>query len=167
MGSCCALEDSRMGTRTLGVLAGIATMALAGTDEPASAKAARDGITVSANARKATIRRYIGIWQSGRVDQLGGVIAHGYVGHAASGDRDIVGLRTRIAAFRAAYPDMRFTIEDQLADGDRVATRMTAVGRSAKTGQRVRLVGINISRFAGNRVVEEWPAWEPAAGAAP
>lgn len=144
-------------------LLGIAAVTLAGAGDPPRANAVQQAVT-SADARKATVRRYIAIWESGRIDRLGSVIADGYVGHTASGDRDISGLRTRIAAFRAAYPDMRFTIEDQLADGDRIATRMTAAGRSAKTGQPVYLVGINISRFASHRIVEEWPAWEPATG---
>ena len=102
------------------------------------------------------------MWQSGRTDRLEMVIADGYSGHAASGTRDLAGLRRRIAEFHLAFPDMRFTIHDQLVHGDRVATRMSAVGTSAKSGQRVRLVGVNISRFSGNRIVEEWPVWEVA-----
>ena len=149
----------------LGVILGFGVISAA-TGGQVLAKAVVHRTVTTTEARKAIIRRYIAIWESGRVDRLGGIIGTGYVGHAASGDRDIAGLRVRIAAFRAAYPDMRFTIDDQLADGDRVVTRMTAVGRSGGSGQSVRLVGINISRFVGNRIVEEWPAWEPVTAAA-
>lgn len=128
----------------------------------ASAAAAAPPDRASADARKATVRRYIQIWESGRVERLGTVIAGGYSGHAASGSRDIAGLRQRIADFHLAFPDMRFTIHDQIIHGDRVATRMSAVGTSAKTGQRVRMVGVNISRFSGTHIVEEWPVWEVA-----
>ena len=115
-----------------------------------------------AEERKLVVRRYIEVWQNGSLEELSELIADGYVGHPASGDRDIDGLRRRIAQFRAAYPDMRFTIEDQLSVGNRVATRMTATGIATATGKPVRLIGINISRFMGNRIVEEWPVWEVA-----
>src|SRR4051812_38376898 len=145
-----------------GVLIGIAALFMVGApvQTPAAVAAPHEGN--SADARKATVRRYIDIWQTGRIDRLGTVIADGYSGHAASGTRDLAGLRQRIVAFRLAYPDMRFTIHDQIIDGDRIATRMSAVGTSAKTGKRIRLVGLNISRFSGNRVVKEWPVWEVA-----
>ena len=117
---------------------------------------------VSAEERKLVVRRYIEVWQNGSLEALSELIADGYAGHPASGDRDIDGLKIRIAQFRAAYPDMRFTIEDQLSEGNRVATRMTATGTSSATGKPVRLSGLNISRFMGHRIVEEWPVWEAA-----
>jgi|SRR3954471_16252320 predicted ester cyclase len=151
-----------MNRRALWTFVGIAALPLLGGAFAAPPAAAAPVAKVGAEARKTTVRAYISIWQSGRIDRLGTVIAAGYSGHAAAGDRDLAGLKERITAFRSAYPDMRFTIEDQVIQGDRVATRMTATGTSAKTGRAVRLVGLNISRFSGNRIVEEWPVWEVA-----
>lgn len=117
-------------------------------------------MTVTAETRKAAFRGAVQVWQQGRADLIGDVVTKGYVGHASSGDRDIRGLRQRVSEFHALYPDLKFTIEDQLVDGDRVATRMTAIGTSKATGKVVNLVGLNISRFVGNRIAEEWPVWE-------
>lgn len=115
---------------------------------------------VTAVTRKAAFRRAVEMWQNGRADLIATMVTSDYVGHAPSGDRNVEGLRKRMMDFHTLYPDIRFTIEDQLAEGDRVATRMTGVGTSTKTGQRMRLRGLNISRFSGNLIAEEWPVWE-------
>jgi predicted ester cyclase len=115
---------------------------------------------VSTDTRKAAFRRAVQVWQLGRADLIGAVVTKEYVGHTSSGDRDIQGLRQRVAEFHTLYPDMKFTIEDQLADGDRIATRMTATGTSTASRKVVHLLGMNISRFVGNRIAEEWPVWE-------
>ena len=93
-------------------------------------------MTVTGQSRKAAFRRAVEIWQDGRTDLISNVVTDDYVGHTSAGDRNIDGLRQRISEFHALYPDMRFTIEDQLAEGDRIATRMTALGTSKATGHR-------------------------------
>jgi hypothetical protein len=40
------------------------------------------------------------------------MIHDNYIGHTSRGDRDLEGLRQRIAAFRQKYPNVRFRIED-------------------------------------------------------
>ena len=117
-------------------------------------------VGVNAESRKAAFRRALRIWQSGRADLITQVVTKDYIGHTSSGDRNADGLRKRIVDFHTLYPDVSFTIEDQVAEGDRVATRMMAVGTSSATGQRIKLIGLNISRFVGNRIAEEWPVWE-------
>ena len=114
----------------------------------------------SVDSRKAAFRQALDIWQEGRVDRVDGVVTGDYVGHTSTGDRNIDGLRKRIVEFHALYPDIKFTVEDQLAEGDYITTRMTALGTSKATGRPVRLIGLNISRFVGNRIAEEWPVWE-------
>jgi predicted SnoaL-like aldol condensation-catalyzing enzyme len=114
----------------------------------------------AAEARKSAFRRVVEMWETGRVDLITQLVTTDYVGHPTSGDRNTDGLRKRMTEFHALYPDIKFTIEDQVAEGDRVATRMTAVGTSSVTGQQAKLTGFNISRFVGNRIAEEWPVWE-------
>jgi catechol 2,3-dioxygenase-like lactoylglutathione lyase family enzyme len=109
-------------------------------------------------------RRHVAVWENGDLAQLGEIIDVAYVGHVAAGDRDREGLKARIRAFRALYPDIVFTIEDQLVAGDRVATRLTARGTHAVTGQAAHLLGHNLSRVSGDKIVEEWAAWEPRTG---
>ena len=132
---------------------------------PCVAVAAKgDKMTVNSETRKVAFRHAVQIWQDGRVDLVGSVVTPDYVGHTSSGDRDIEGLRQRVLDFHKLYPDIKFKIEEQLVEGDRVATRMTAVGTSKSTGKTVHLLGLNISRFVGNRIAEEWPVWETVQG---
>jgi predicted ester cyclase len=115
---------------------------------------------MSAESNKDLFRTYVGLWETGRIDDLPTVIHDHYVGHAPAGDRDLEGLRQRIAVFGQRYPGARFQIEDQLALGSKVATRLTATARRAADGQDVKLFGLNISRVLDGKIVEEWMAWE-------
>ena len=131
-----------------------------GITHPIVGAAKGNGMAVTPQTREAVFRRTARIWQDGRVDLIGEIVTPDYVGHTSAGDRNIDGLRRRISEFHALYPNIKFTIEDQFAEGDRIATRMTAVGTSKATGKVVHLIGLNISRFVGNRIAEEWPVWE-------
>lgn len=69
----------------------------------------------------------------------------------------------RIRAIRSAFPDHHLTIEDQIAEGDRVVTRVTFQGThqgefsgAAPTGKEVRYSGIAIDRIANGKIVEMW-----------
>jgi predicted ester cyclase len=69
---------------------------------------------------------------------------------------------------RAAFPDLRVTVEDLLAEGDKVVNRVTMrgtqtgelneppVGRLSPTGKQVTYTAIAINRFAGGKSVEVW-----------
>jgi predicted ester cyclase len=74
---------------------------------------------------------------------------------------------TRLAAMRrgmlGAFPDFRIVIEDQVAEGDRVVTRVTFRGTHlgeyrgiTPTGKPVAYQGIALDRIAGGKVVEGW-----------
>jgi predicted ester cyclase len=65
--------------------------------------------------------------------------------------------------FRDAFPDLRFTAEDIIAEGDKVAARYTMRGTHqgefmgvAPTGNRIEVTGIDIVRFEGGKMVEHW-----------
>ncbi len=109
---------------------------------------------------KAAFRSHLRIWATGDLSALDEIINSDYVGHVAAGDRDRDGLIARIKAFRSLYPDIVFTVEDQIAVGDKVVTRMTAHGTYQPTGKTTTLIGINISRIVDGRIVEEWAVWE-------
>lgn len=112
---------------------------------------------------KALFRRYLTVWQEGSLADLDDILHESYVGHPVGGDRDSNGLKERILAFRALFPDVHFSIERQVVEGERVATSMTAVATRASDGKPVRLFGQNISRIQEGRLAEEWMVWEVAA----
>ncbi len=62
-----------------------------------------------------------------------------------------------------AFPDMRITVEDMLAEGDRVAARVTMRGTHqgefqgiAPTGKRVQVRAMDMFRIADDKIVEHW-----------
>ena len=72
-----------------------------------------------------------------------------------------------ISGLLSAFPDMRFTVEDQIVAGDKVATRWSAEGTNSgpfgtvpATGRRVRVNGLILDRVSGGKVVERWEQWD-------
>ena len=71
--------------------------------------------------------------------------------------------QARVAAFRAAFPDLRFTLEDLVAEGDRVVFRATMRGTHrapfrgvAPTGRRIEGTVLDVVRVEGGRFAEHW-----------
>ena len=73
------------------------------------------------------------------------------------------GYQQFLQLYWAAFPDLQLTIEDQVAEGDKVVTRWTWRGTHRgefqgipPTGAQVTLTGMNIDRIVGGRIVERW-----------
>ena len=105
---------------------------------------------------KVAARAVFEIWNDGRLDDLDEFVAPGVVHHDPldpNGDRGLPGMKQTIASVRARFPDLRLTVEDQIAQHDRVATRWTgwlAPGTA--------VAGITIDRFEHGKIVEAWRA---------
>ena len=72
-----------------------------------------------------------------------------------------------ITGMLQAFPDLHFTIEDQLVQGDRAAFRWRAtgthtgpLGAAPPTGKKVALDGLILDRIAGGKVQERWEQWD-------
>ena len=73
------------------------------------------------------------------------------------------GVKQAFSAFAAAFPNPHFTIEDMIAEGDKVASRVTLSATHQgdfqgipPTGKQVIQTGIDILRVAGGKIVERW-----------
>ena len=73
------------------------------------------------------------------------------------------GYKQLVAMYRAAFPDVQMTIEDVIADGDKVALRWTATGTHQgelmgipPTNKQVTVTGMDINRLAGGKIAEHW-----------
>ena len=71
--------------------------------------------------------------------------------------------KEELSVILSGFPDARITIEDLIAEGDRVASRMTATGTHTKdyfgvspTGKRVSVSMMGIDRIANGKIVESW-----------
>jgi len=103
----------------------------------------------------------------GKPDLVDELIASGFVRYdpyiAAGEVRGTQTVKDNIVWFRNAFPDLSCTVEDQVAEDDRVVSRWTLRGTHrgdffgiAGTGNRVEFTGIQIDRFDGSgKIVEE------------
>jgi len=73
----------------------------------------------------------------------------------------------RNAIFLKAFPDRQLTIEDQVAEGDKVATRITMRATQTgdlpdipATGRQVTIVSMHICRISCGRIAEEWELFD-------
>ena len=121
---------------------------------------------VSAEDNKALVRRFVDEVQSaGNIDLIDEVCSPEFVNHSAPPGipADCEGIKIVTAMFRGAFPDSYFTVEDMVAEGDKVVTRKTFHGTHEgelmgipPTGRRVSMGLIDIVRISGGRVVEHW-----------
>jgi predicted ester cyclase len=75
----------------------------------------------------------------------------------------IEGSKQFIGMYLTAFPDLHFTVEDMIAEGDRVVSRLTTRGTHKgalmgipPTGKQVTITGIDINRMVGGKSVEHW-----------
>jgi predicted ester cyclase len=102
----------------------------------------------------------------GNLDTADKIFAPDYVGHDPSNPEDIRGLeaaKQAAANYREAFPNLQVTIEDLIAEGDKVAARIRFRGTHqgelegiAPTGRRVEATGIIISRIEGGKIAEDY-----------
>jgi steroid delta-isomerase-like uncharacterized protein len=109
-------------------------------------------------------------WESvDNPDSLDEVYAPDVVWHMP--DQEVRGIqeaRRFIAMFKSAFPDMSPTVEDVVAEGDEVVTRVTLRGAhqgeseefGPPTGRRVEVQGITIHRIEGGKIAEEWNSYD-------
>jgi predicted ester cyclase len=70
--------------------------------------------------------------------------------------RGLDGVRRSTELYRRLFDDLAFDVVDQVAEGDRVASRWVLTG--SNRGRPIRLWGITISRLRDRRIVEDWSA---------
>ena len=121
------------------------------------------------NQGKALVRRmYEEVWNSGNLDVVEEICASDYRGIGPYGNEfGPEAVKRGVASRRAAFPDLHVTIEELLAEGDKVAARLTFAGTHAgpfqgieATGKKVRWSGIWIYRIAHGRLVERWHSYD-------
>lgn len=113
-----------------------------------------------------TIAAYVldEVLNQGRMEIVDDYVAENFVFHSIPGlPTGPVGFAVTMNMYRSAFPDIRVTIDDSIAEGDRVVVRQTFSGTHAgylvnipPTGKRVTFSGITIFRLVENRFVEEW-----------
>jgi steroid delta-isomerase-like uncharacterized protein len=103
------------------------------------------------------------------LDILDEVYASDLVWHEPDGDvRGLEKARQFVTTYKTAFPDLDVTVEDIVAEGDRVVTRWIARGThqgeieefGPPTGRQMELQGITIHRIEDGKIVEEWERYD-------
>ena len=128
----------------------------------------KEDISMSAEENKAVVRREMEelFNQGGNLDVADEIIAPNYVSYEpTSGEvRGIEGAKQFAATYREAFPDLQNTIEDMVAEGDKVVVRFRGRGThqgeteafGPPTGKRMEMTGITIKRLSDGKIVEAW-----------
>ncbi len=126
---------------------------------------------MSAEESKAIVAR---VWEEffiqGNLDKADEFFAPDYVNHDPAAPEDRHGpeeLRQFLSIYHNAFPDMQFTIEDVITEGDEVVVRWTVRGTHQgefmgipPTNNRVTLTGMSIERVSGDKIVETWDSYD-------
>ena len=77
------------------------------------------------------------------------------------------GVKGYVQMYRSAFPDTNITVEDQIAEEERVVTRWTGRGTHQgelmgipPSGNQIEVSGITISRFEGGKIAEDWTNYD-------
>ncbi|HEX2698152.1 MAG TPA: ester cyclase [Anaerolineales bacterium] len=120
---------------------------------------------MSIEENKQIVRRYQEIYNSNQLDSLTEVLSEDLLT-----PRIMLGIPTGLEGAKAAhqimltgFPDYRTVIEDLIAEGDKVAARITMTGTHngpfmgiPATGKKVKFSGMYFARIADGRIIEHW-----------
>lgn len=109
------------------------------------------------------------VWSNGEVDAVDAFLAPTYTIHRDPGDPwdgetlDIAGFKERLVKSRAAAPDQRFTVEQMVEEGDRIAVAWSWQGTHLgdlpgvpATGRAITMTGMTIYAFEDGRLAGHW-----------
>jgi len=123
---------------------------------------------MSTEQNKTLVRRYWDeAWNKGNLAVMDELVASDFDGHPLPSDANFgpgpEGQKRLVGLYRGAFPDMRMTIDDMIADGDRVVLRWTARGTNTgemmgmpATGKPATVTGIIVNRLAAGKIAEGW-----------
>ena len=120
---------------------------------------------MSTEENKKLVRRYQEAYNTGKLDELDGILAPELVSHnhLPGAPTGLVGAKAVHQGLLAAFPDCRTTIEDLVAEGDRVVMRGTLTGTNTgsfmgapPTGKSFKVTTMSVFRIASGKIVEHW-----------
>ena len=143
----------------------------ASSDKTARVWDAATGPTLASSAghvlqrNKEIIRRYFEEWanhgHAAVADQL--IATNLVLRNPPAVIRSLADYKTGMAKFHAAFPDARYTVEDQIAEGDKVVVRWTLRATQSveyqghpPNGKTMTVTGISIFRLADGKIQEIW-----------
>lgn len=122
---------------------------------------------MSIEENKAIARRVtVEVWEEGNLALADELISPNFTFHDPYGEtQGLDGFKQMVTATRAAFSNLQVTIEDQIAEGDKVVTRFTqrcthtgelVWWNLAPTGKQVTIAGTETVRIKDGKIVERW-----------
>src|SRR5215218_9430389 len=121
-----------------------------------------------AHENMALVRRFMEARVKADLNAIEEMMAPDFISHGLRPDQqpDREGYKRQVAQFVTAFSGVSFVIEDQVAVGDKVVSRMSGQGThdrrelmgTAPTGREIASMAIFIHRISGGKIVEEWGA---------
>jgi predicted ester cyclase len=128
------------------------------------------GVPMAAEDNKTIVRRLLEEPWTGNFDVIDECVDANYVGYDPSNPEPLrgpQGVKDFVQQYLGAFSDGRITVDEQIAEGDMVATRWTGRGTHdgelmgiAPTRKQATVSGITMSRLQNGKVVEEWTNWD-------
>jgi steroid delta-isomerase-like uncharacterized protein len=107
------------------------------------------------------------VWNQGDEAAIDRYIAADAAGNDPTFGAGREAFRAQWQKWRAAFPDLRFAIDDLVAEDDKVVTRWTLTGTHqgeflgiAATGRAVSVAGMSLDRIACGQIAEGFDAWD-------
>ena len=109
-------------------------------------------------------RFYEEVWNGGNLAVIDELVAPNAIFHDPTTTlHGPEGFKQYVTMYRTAFPDTHFTIEDEIAEGEKVVTRWTAHGTHKgvlqgipPTGKQVAVTGVVINQLSNGKLVEGW-----------
>jgi steroid delta-isomerase-like uncharacterized protein len=104
------------------------------------------------------------LFSRGNLDVANEILSAEFIDHLTHEDeRGLEELKAYVTIYRAAFPDIQDTLEQIVAEGDKVVVRWTSRGThqgefmgAAPTGRHVTFTGMRLFRIAENKIAESW-----------
>jgi steroid delta-isomerase-like uncharacterized protein len=114
---------------------------------------------------KAVVHRWVEAFNEGNLDAVDELVTDSYIRHDPNAPevRGPEEEKRLIVMYRSAFPDLHFTVEDMVAEGDKVATRIgiSATHRGELLGippteKQLAFTAMELYRIANGKIDEQW-----------
>ena len=123
------------------------------------------------DGNKNVVRRlFEEVWNKGNLQVTDELFTPNYAHHDSSTPdlgRGPESEKKRATLYRTAFPDLRLTVEDIIAEGETVMARWSCRGTHkgdlsgiAPTGKQFTISGVSIARLANGKLAEGWVNWD-------
>ncbi|MEX2165686.1 MAG: ester cyclase [Methyloceanibacter sp.] len=131
--------------------------------------------TMLAENKQIGQRVLVELWGEGKLQVADELYAPDYIDHVGRGPEASrvvgpAGIKQAVTLFRTAFPDLRYTVEAQIAEGELVLSRFSASGTQTGTflgaspsGRSVSYTGMDLNRIVQGKIVESWVNYDALA----